>query len=156
MKIIMYIVSNTMNFYESHEDHMHSYQMTAFTTLPGKTLIRFNPAPLSSLLYSLRLTLFKLFVLHWPTRLNLFYFGLHRRPKKLHSVSTASTHKTVTMKVTESTLTLTLSVFVVFTLWHFCIPVNNHKVYRTTLATKKKWCWTNSKSINIWVWDTTS
>ena len=60
----MYIVSNAMNFYESHEDHMHSYQMTAFTTLPGKTLIRFNPAPLSSLLYSLWLTQFKLFILH--------------------------------------------------------------------------------------------
>lgn len=156
MKVIMYIVSKAMNFYESHEDHMHSYQMTTFTTLPGKTLIRIHPPPLSSLLYSLLSTQLKLFILHRFTRVNLFYFGLHRRPKKLHAVSTAPYSQDSYYESNESTLTLISSVFVVFMQYCHISASINHEAHRTTLATEKKWCWTNSKSINIWVWDTTS
>ena len=138
MKVIMYIVSKAMNFYESHEDHMHSYQMTTFTTLPGKTLIRIHPPPLSSLLYSLLSTQLKLFILHRFTRVNLFYFGLHRRPKKLHAVSTAPYSQDSYYESNESTLTLISSVFVVFMQYCHISASINHEAHRTTLATEKK------------------
>ena len=111
MKVIMYIVSNAMNFYESHEDHMHSYQMTTFTTLPGKTLIRIHPPPLSSLLYSLLSTQLKLFILHRFTRLNCSILGYTEDQRNYTQSPQSLPHKTVTMKATESKLTLISSVF---------------------------------------------